>query len=118
MFRTGLVTRGASRPLRSMCTDPRHTKNGAIVKVLGTLLASLLVLFPSTAHAGSLQAGIAKVQETGNPKGRAVVLIPGLGCGPWIWAAQVKALSPKYHLFLVTLPGFDGMPFKSEDDLT
>jgi pimeloyl-ACP methyl ester carboxylesterase len=39
-----------------------------------------------------------------------VVLIPGLGSGRAVWAAEAKLLAPNYRLHLVQLNGFAGAP--------
>jgi pimeloyl-ACP methyl ester carboxylesterase len=44
-------------------------------------------------------------------------LIPALFCGSWQWNAQINALSSKYELFAVTLPGFDGRSMVTGGDL-
>jgi pimeloyl-ACP methyl ester carboxylesterase len=38
----------------------------------------------------------------------ALVLIPGLACGPWEWSGEIARLSPQYTIYALTLPGFDG----------
>lgn len=40
--------------------------------------------------------------------GRALVLIPGLASGAWVWQDVVRALSGRQAVYVVTLPGFDG----------
>lgn len=42
--------------------------------------------------------------------GRALVLIPGLATGGWVWQETVRAFSKEHTLYVVTLPGFDGRP--------
>ena len=61
--------------------------------------------------------GIVQVHEYGNAHGRPVVLIPGLGCGPWVWDKQIAALSPRYDVYVLTLPGFDGRAMIGGDRL-
>ena len=43
-------------------------------------------------------------------KGRALVLVPGLAGGPWVWQDLVRRFSTDHTLYVVTLPGFDGRP--------
>jgi pimeloyl-ACP methyl ester carboxylesterase len=40
----------------------------------------------------------------------AVVLVPGLGCGAWVWDSTIRSLSVNHTVYAVTLPGFDGTP--------
>ena len=58
----------------------------------------------TTIHSGSLYA-----TKTGTAKD-AVILIPGLGCGAWVWDDTVKALAKDHTVYAVTLAGFDGTP--------
>jgi pimeloyl-ACP methyl ester carboxylesterase len=37
-------------------------------------------------------------------------LLPGLTTGPWEWADLIRRLAPKYTVYAVSLPGFDGRP--------
>ena len=41
---------------------------------------------------------------------RAMVLIPGLASGGWVWQETVREFAKDYTLYVVTLPGFDGRP--------
>lgn len=41
---------------------------------------------------------------------RAVILIPGMGCGSSVWDSTVEALKDRYVVYAVTLAGFDGVP--------
>ncbi|MBV9104105.1 MAG: alpha/beta hydrolase [Candidatus Eremiobacteraeota bacterium] len=67
---------------------------------------------PPTAPApiASYQSTALHVSEYGTKGKPALVFIPGLGCGPWVWNAQITRLSPSYHIYALTLPGFDGVP--------
>lgn len=42
--------------------------------------------------------------------GRPVVLIPGLACGPDVWAATVEHLRGRHQVHVVSLAGFAGRP--------
>ena len=56
-------------------------------------------------HVGSIYAS--KIGNGPTP----LVLVPGLGCGPWVWKPFVDSLPPKtYTVYEVTLAGFDGTP--------
>jgi pimeloyl-ACP methyl ester carboxylesterase len=48
--------------------------------------------------------------ERHGQRGRPLILIPGLGSGPWAWQDTVREYSGQYTLYVVTLPGFDGRP--------
>jgi pimeloyl-ACP methyl ester carboxylesterase len=41
---------------------------------------------------------------------QALIFIPGLTCGPWEWNGQIAHFAPRYTIFALTLPGFDGQP--------
>ena len=49
------------------------------------------------------------VERHGSGK-RALILIPGLASGGWVWQETVRELAGAYTLYVVTLPGFDGRP--------
>ena len=84
------------------------------MNVFALLLTTLLAL--PAPHA-TFDAGFAKVERFGNPQGRPVIFIPGLACGPWVWGNQIAALAPRYDLYVLSLPGFDGQPMVTGDDL-
>ena len=60
--------------------------------------------------AATFTSGILQVERFGNPAGRAIVFVPGLFCGPWVWTAQINELSKQYDVYAVTVPGFNGLP--------
>jgi pimeloyl-ACP methyl ester carboxylesterase len=70
------------------------------------------VLFPAAARAAeipkpSIHVGSIYATKVGSgPK--SLVLIPGLGCGPWTWEGFIAKLAPEYTAYAVTLAGFDG----------
>jgi len=41
---------------------------------------------------------------------RALVLVPGLATGAWVWQQVVRDFAPTHSVYVVTLPGFDGRP--------
>ena len=41
---------------------------------------------------------------------RALILVPGLATGGWVWQETVREFSHDHTLYVVTLPGFDGRP--------
>lgn len=55
------------------------------------------------------QVGTLRVQQSGT-HGRAVILIPGLECGPWVWQQTIADLEKDHVVYAVTLAGFDGTP--------
>lgn len=59
----------------------------------------------STFTVGSLH-----VDEFGDAAKPALVFIPGLTCGPWEWSGEIARFAPDYHIYAITLPGFDGAP--------
>ena len=42
--------------------------------------------------------------------GRALILIPGLASGSWVWQDTIRAFAPDHAVYVLTLPGFDGRP--------
>ena len=79
--------------------------------------AGATTLPPLPAASESFDVGTLHVDRYGSGK-RAVVLIPGLGCGPWVWASTIARLTKSSDIYALTLPGFDGRPAaKSETSL-
>lgn len=73
------------------------------------LAFSLLAPAISTANGASFDAGALRVEKRGQGE-RAVILVPGLASGPWVWRDTVTRLAKSHAVYLVTLPGFDGHP--------
>lgn len=46
---------------------------------------------------------------------RALVLVPGLASGAWVWQQTVRDFAATHTLYVVTLPGFDGRPSMAGD---
>jgi len=46
---------------------------------------------------------------------RALILVPGLSSGGWVWQQMVRDFAPTNTVYVVTLPGFDGRPAVSGD---
>lgn len=84
------------------------------MNILALLLATLLALPLPQA---TFEPGFVKVERFGNTQGQPIIFIPGLACGPWVWGNQVAALAPRYDLYVLSLPGFDGRPMADGDDL-
>ena len=84
-------------------------------RMISPLLALGLALGGSTAvqaHetvAAVSTVGTLKVERHGD-HGRAVILIPGLQGGPWVWRQTIAQLQRDHVVYAVTLAGFDGMP--------
>jgi pimeloyl-ACP methyl ester carboxylesterase len=77
-----------------------------ISPLLGLLLAvgGAMPLQAATATVGTL-----KVERHGD-RGRAVILIPGLQGGPWVWHGTIEHLRKNHVVYALTLAGFDGVP--------
>lgn len=58
--------------------------------------------------------GSIKIEKHGD-HGRPIVLIPGLGGGPWVWLDTVAKLEKDHVVYTLTLAGFDGMPAPKQD---
>jgi pimeloyl-ACP methyl ester carboxylesterase len=71
-------------------------------------LAGLALAFSLLAPAFSqtFEAGALRVEKRG--AGPAVILIPGLASGPWVWRDTAPRLARNHTVYLLTLPGFDG----------
>jgi pimeloyl-ACP methyl ester carboxylesterase len=71
-------------------------------------LAGLALAFSLLAPAFSqtFEAGALRVEKHG--AGPAVILIPGLASGPWVWRDTAPRLAWNHTVYLLTLPGFDG----------
>jgi pimeloyl-ACP methyl ester carboxylesterase len=92
-----------------------------------TAACALLSMLPLSSEASVAQrhvaanavfdSGILRVERFGADGGRPLIFVPALFCGSWEWNAQINALSSKYDVFVVTLPGFDGRPMVSDDAL-
>lgn len=81
---------------------------------IAALLIATLVAFSPLSRSS---AGILGIEQTGKAAAQSIIFIPGLACGPWVWDAQIASLSPKYNVFVVTLPGFDGRKMVEGGDL-
>lgn len=85
------------------------------------LLFSLFLGLSSVAHAAEpnryaatisaaerFTVGDTLVERHG--KGPAMILIPGLASGSWVWQETVRQFAPTHTVYVLTLPGFDGHP--------
>jgi len=55
------------------------------------------------------------VERHGGGAGPALILIPGLATGGWVWQETVREFAPGRAVYVVTLPGFDGRPALAGD---
>ncbi len=61
----------------------------------------------ATPTADRFQVGTLHVQARGH-SGSPLILIPGLGSGPWVWKDTVAKLEGSHRVYVLTLAGFDG----------
>jgi pimeloyl-ACP methyl ester carboxylesterase len=76
-------------------------------KLFAGLALALSLLAPAFSASSKFEAGALQVEQVSG-KGPALVLIPGLASGPWVWTDTTERLRGKYSIYLLTLPGFDG----------
>lgn len=79
-------------------------------RMISPLLGLLLVVggaMPLQAETATV--GTLKVERHGD-HGRAVILIPGLQGGPWVWQGTLEHLRKNHVVYALTLAGFDGVP--------
>ena len=77
----------------------------------------LLPLFLLVVAQGALAYPAATAESVGTlvverhgDHGRAVILVPGLQGGPWVWQGTIEKLQKDHVVYAVTLAGFDGVP--------
>ena len=73
------------------------------------ILLLMAVGAPAIAQPAVSTVGTLTVERHGD-QGPAVILIPGLEGGPWIWRQTIEHLSKHHVVYAVTLAGFDGVP--------
>ena len=76
-------------------------------KFFAGLALAFSLLAPAFSAPAKFEAGALQVEQI-SQKGPALILIPGLACGPWVWDQSVAPLRERYSVYLLTLPGFDG----------
>ena len=76
-------------------------------KIFAGLALALSLLAPAFSAPARFEAGALQVEQVSR-KGPALILIPGLASGPWVWTDTTERLRGKYSIYLLTLPGFDG----------
>jgi pimeloyl-ACP methyl ester carboxylesterase len=62
---------------------------------------------PAPKPVESFDVGTLHVDKFGAGQ-QSLVLIPGLGCGPWVWHGTINKFAPTYTVYVLTLPGFNG----------
>jgi pimeloyl-ACP methyl ester carboxylesterase len=72
-------------------------------------IAKAAPIAPAPAPVASFQSGIIHVDRYGSGT-QSMVLIPGLGSGPWAWYGTIAHFAPHYTIYALTLAGFDGQP--------
>ena len=88
--------------------DPRETQLAA-----GPAAAFLT---PPSRPTALFDVGMIHVDKYGSGR-QALVLIPGLACGPWVWYKTIATFSPHFTIYAVALPGFDGRTASDRSDL-
>lgn len=68
---------------------------------------ALSLLTPAFSAPATFEAGALHVEQRGD-SGPAIILIPGLASGPWVWSNDADRLANDHVVYLLTLPGFDG----------
>ena len=76
-------------------------------KFFAGLALALSLLAPAFAAPAKFEVGALQIEQVSS-KGPALILVPGLASGPWVWTDTATRLSGKYSIYLLTLPGFDG----------
>ncbi|MEO7201751.1 MAG: alpha/beta hydrolase [Candidatus Tumulicola sp.] len=77
----------------------------ALATVAAPASAATLPLAPTPS--ASFDSGMLHVDKYGSGP-QNLILIPGLGSGPWAWYGTIGHFSPNYTIYAVTLAGFDG----------
>ena len=60
-------------------------------KFFAGLALALSLLAPAFSAPAKFEAGALQVEQI-SAKGPALILIPGLACGPWVWAETTERL--------------------------
>jgi pimeloyl-ACP methyl ester carboxylesterase len=75
--------------------------------------ASAATLPPAPTPSASFDSGMLHVDKYGSGP-QNLILIPGLGSGPWSWYGTIGHFSQYFTVYSVTLAGFDGTPAPSQ----
>jgi len=76
-------------------------------KFVASGLLALSLAAPAFSKPATYEVGALQIEQQGN-EGPAVILIPGLASGAWVWKDTAQRLQTDHTLYLLTLPGFDG----------
>jgi pimeloyl-ACP methyl ester carboxylesterase len=71
----------------------------------------------SSAVADTFEVGMLRVEHHGTTGRTPIIFIPALFCGSSQWEREIEALSDRYDIYALTLPGFDGRPRDLGGDL-
>jgi len=80
----------------------------AAVLAVTVALVSACATDPSTGPKTFDESGLQVVKR--GDRGSPLIFIPGLSSGAWTWDAIADRYARNHVVYLVTLPGFDGMP--------
>lgn len=95
-----------------------------MLRLSHSFIAAALVLLLASPFAGAAETaatpdtavvGTLHVAQHGE-HGTAVILLPGLGSGAWVWQDTIDRLESSHRLYAVTLAGFDGTPAPAQMD--
>ena len=86
-----------------------------MLSLFASLLAAASFFTALPTPSASFDYGTIHVDRYGGG-GKAIVFIPGLGCGPWSWSEQIARFSKTNTVYALTLDGFDGRPFVESPD--
>lgn len=79
------------------------------------LRATATTLVPLPQPAESFDVGILHIDRYGRGT-NTIIFIPGLACGPWEWAREIRAFSQHNTVYALTLSGFDGHAYTISGD--
>jgi pimeloyl-ACP methyl ester carboxylesterase len=91
----------AALALAACAASTLHAAPAAVTAAPSAAAASV------ASAAETFTVGTLKVERFGSA-GRAVILIPGLAGGPWVWRDTIASLAKDHTVYAVTLAGFDG----------
>jgi pimeloyl-ACP methyl ester carboxylesterase len=103
----------------SILHSSRTFRIATLVLVFGAAAvprSAAAVFLPPPMPAASFDAGMIHIDRYGSGS-QALVLIPGLACGPWVWYETIAKFAPHYIVYAITLPGFDGRAASDRKDL-
>ena len=65
----------------------------------------------------TFEVGMLRLEHRGTTGRLPIIFIPALFSGAWQWEREIAALSDRYDIYALTLPGFDGRPRDTGGDL-